>query len=190
MKCRKSKISKRVSNRRFQKKSQMEIMGLAIIVILISIGLLFYVTFIVGEEPDNIKKDYEPSAIGSNFINTLLNTNAPECANTQFDTLFIDCSTNKRIGQIGGGNIPCGAKYSCLYLQEKVEELLEDTLGEIGYEYQFIATTNKDNEAEDQILTPIGNECTGTGRKARSQPLPTFPQGRKRDLYLFLYVCQ
>ena len=168
------------------KRSQMEIMGLAIIVILISLGLLFYVRFVAFEDPKTPKDNYKPSALASNFLNTMLNTNSPDCTNTQFDTLFIDCSTHN----YNGGNIPCGDPYSCEYLQTNVADLLEKSLGDIGYEYYFIATTNKDNLAEtsDYIIDPIGEPCEG--RKARSQPLPTFPSGIQMDLYLHLHICQ
>jgi hypothetical protein len=85
------------------KKAQFEIMGLAVVVILISLIILFVVRYIVLQEPKEIRKEYSDFDISYSFINALMNTNIPACNDVTFTELFKDCDSSNIIN-CGGMN--------------------------------------------------------------------------------------
>ena len=172
----------------------MELMGLAIIVILLSLAMLFVIKFVLLKEPSQQTEEYTKSELATNFLNTLLETNAPKCSNVKFDTLFMDCATNNA----QGGNIPCddGADTACNYIKEIVTTILKDTFDEWKIKYRFVATTSPvDNifytAREDTIFNEIiepdqsDYQCSDTSeRKGKIQPLPSNPQ-----VNIALFIC-
>jgi len=56
------------------KKAQMEIMGLAIVVVLLVLGMLFAVRFVLFKEPKSYRQDYTTTQLAANMLNTLLKT--------------------------------------------------------------------------------------------------------------------
>lgn len=57
-----------------KKRAQMEILGLVIIVILVSLGILFAVKFVVLKKPSTVRQSYVDVQLASNELNTLLKT--------------------------------------------------------------------------------------------------------------------
>ena len=93
-------------------KSQMEIMGLAIIVVLLMIGLVFVVKFSLLNKPVLLKQEYSRAQLAANTLNALLPVNVEACRDSSVEQLIVDCMTN-------GPNtiIQCGAGVSaCTYL--------------------------------------------------------------------------
>ena len=99
---------------RKNKKSQAEIVGLVIIVLLITIGLLFVVKFVVLREPSDVKKTFVHSELASNMVKVLLETTTT-CKESSVKDLFQDCAAFKRIN--------CEELDSC--------EMVNDTIGMI-----------------------------------------------------------
>jgi len=162
-------------------KSQMELMGLAIVVILLSIVFLFVIRFVVLREQSDVSKDFAESELAANFLNTLLDTHAPECADIKFSTLFQDCASS------APGRIECDGQYSCDYLRDQTSYLFERTFDEWKMQYYFIAYADPNNPTDTLIddLT-LGEECKGN-RKVKIQPLPLEPPD---NVYLALYICE
>ncbi len=188
MRCRRriseNKAVQAAGNCRFHKfrtKSQMEIMGLAIIVILLSVAFLFVVKFVILKEPSEIGKDVRESQLAANFLNTLLETSAPDCSGIQLYTLFEDCAERPP-------DIMCGSRTSCEYIQDISYDILQDTLQEWKVEYYFVATTDPGNLLNNDayVLQPIsatGDECEE--RLQGTQPLPSNP-----PVTVILHICQ
>lgn len=171
------------------KKSQMEMMGLAIIIILISLALLFVVRFVILREPSEQTKEYAQSELAANFLNAVLETNAPECNDIKFSTLFQDCANNYRDGS--GGDIQCNLDFStvfsCEYLRAKLGELFQQTFEIWNIPYYFIPYIDPDNPQDTKLGDLVlGDECTGN-RRLKIQPLPLDPPD---NLYLALYICE
>jgi hypothetical protein len=162
------------------KRSQMEIMGLAIIVIIIGLGLLFVIKFQIDfSNPDTRIKSTQSLLAGS-FINTLVETSARECSNMQFKTLYIDCTNNPPDGRIyceGFGD------YSCNYIWSATANLLELTFDKQNKDYYFFTATDINKPDETKVMEPIGKKCE-KGHKSADQPLPSFPQ-----VHLVLQLC-
>ena len=76
---------------RKNKKSQMEIMGLAIVVVLLILGLLFALRFVLFKTPQTYRKEYTETQLAANMLNTLLNTNT-ECNYISVSELLSDAS--------------------------------------------------------------------------------------------------
>ncbi|MCK5283537.1 MAG: hypothetical protein KAK00_09105 [Nanoarchaeota archaeon] len=173
-----------------KKLAQMEIMGLAIIVILLSLALLFVIRFIILRPSPSISEEYTESILSANFISALIKTNAPDCSDIKFSTLFQDCASNNRDGT--GGNIECGeGEYSCIYIREKMQGMLSYTFDEWNINYYFIASVdaeNIDKALATKIFEPIGDwEPCETRRKGKPQPLPLDTPGD--NVHLLLYIC-
>ena len=151
------------------KKGQMEIMGIAIVVILVSLGLLFALTIAfkkapIGEETAQVKE----SIIAANFINTMRGTTITECFGNTVEALLQDCAL--------GATITCSnGKDSCTEAPEIIKEMLEGTLAKWGKKYYFVIT-----ESSQPIAgTPIANTansapCTGE-REMKEVPMPVRP---------------
>lgn len=157
------------------KKSQMEIMGLAVIVILLSLALVFVIRFVAFEKPSEVSKEFRHSELGANFLNTFIETNDPECMNIKFSTLLGDCADDEAIY--------CQGDTSCSHLEAKTGSILEDTFGRWNVDYYFIASRDIENPIDTGLFPPIGRECSEG--KVKIQPLPT----RKGTIYLSLYIC-
>jgi hypothetical protein len=85
-----------------KKKSQTEIMGLAIIIILIIVGATFVIRFIISKEPADYKKDFTHAELAINMINTFLETTSESCKKLSMTELLQDC------GATSGISINCG----------------------------------------------------------------------------------
>jgi hypothetical protein len=159
----------------------MEIMGLAIIVIIITLGLLFVLIFTMNNQNgSNTRDDYTTSLLAGSFLNTLVETSAKECQNIQFKTLYIDCTNNPPEGRIYCNEFD---DFSCNYIWSATTDLLEMTLEEWNEDYYFYASTDIEKPEETKVIDPIGSTCE-KGYRTGKQPLPSFPQ-----VNLVLRIC-
>ncbi len=71
-----------------QGKGQMEIMGLAIIIILVVLALLFTLHFVRQESQERSIPD---SLMANMFVSTYLDTTVPDCSNVRIKDLLKDC---------------------------------------------------------------------------------------------------
>ncbi len=108
-----------------KKRSQMEIMGIAIVVVIISIVILFVVRWGILKEPVQHKKEFAQSEIATNLVNTMLSTTTG-CKGMTFNELFQDCAGGATIVDCPepGGYTPPPAFIgtSCDYAEYEVAE--------------------------------------------------------------------
>ena len=94
-------------------------MGLAIIVILIGLALLFATQYAL-KKPQATTQTVKEKTIATNFITAMLNTNT-KCSQKQISELIQDCALNKEIN--------CPEKTNpCNYASEQIQQLLDITL--------------------------------------------------------------
>tara|TARA_B100000315_G_C14425095_1_gene517425 strand:- start:7 stop:633 length:627 start_codon:yes stop_codon:yes gene_type:complete len=74
-----------------KRRAQTEIMGLAIVIILIVIGMTFVIRFIIAEEPVDYKKDFTHSELATNMLNTFLETTSKGCKQLSMTELLQNC---------------------------------------------------------------------------------------------------
>ena len=135
--------------------AQMEIMGLAIIVILISLGLLFLIQFSLSKEPSHLKKTFTQTQLAANLLSSMLRTTSQDCFGNSISELLKDCTENFNAPTT---QLRCENNLkSCDYLQDTFKPLLDQTLGDWGNQsYQFEAKI-----PGQSILKFSSGKCSG-----------------------------
>ena len=154
------------------KKGQMEIMGLAIIVILLALAILFVVQFVILRQPTDIKKEFTHEQLAKNTANTMLLTTT-RCRDMPLKDLLEDCAE--------GGYIQCPSGNSCTYSKDIIEDILADTLEIWNKDYYLTVKVGSED-----ILLPFGKPCPG--EKTTSHPCCALPTGYGQ-LLLTLDIC-
>jgi hypothetical protein len=165
-----------------KKRSQIEIVGLLIIVIMISLILLIALVVLNNEPPDYgpsyINKDLSASLIGA-----ILNTNSNCTRDTFVKDLLIDCAKMPENG--GTIDFTCyDGRKSCEFAEEIIEYMLVNTLEEWNklYEFKVISPSN-------QVIMNFTNAKEnerGTRIDTQSQPLPI---SRTNPQAMVILVC-
>ena len=145
------------------KRAQMEILGLAIVVVIILVATVFVVRFLVFKTPTNYRKGFVSSELASNMLSTFLKTNANSCSQLTMTELLQDCA------QVGGeGSIKCSnGEYSCKYVESAAQEIFDVTFKKWNMEYEFLAYTDKNDPKINLGLT-----CKAD-KKSKLFPIPT-----------------
>lgn len=151
------------------KKSQTEILGLAIVVVLVILGLALYFrfSFVLGQ--DNDLEIVTDSVLAENIIGSMLKTNTGCIQGQDFKGLIISCSENHNMP---GFAYTCsnGAWY-CDFLKDKVEEILNSSLRAIEKNDYSFSVKYEMNQAEVIDINQFGDSCQE--RETAIYPLPT-----------------
>ena len=110
----------------------MEIMGLAVIVILLTLGIFFVTKFTVLRQQSAPQKTFQFSQVTTGFVSTLLNTNAGCGGSTTLGKVLSEIPTQDI------SFIDCG-KPLYQYFNETTSYLLNQTLDKWYYAYEFSA---------------------------------------------------
>ena len=145
---------------KLNKKAQMEILGLAIIIILIILGVLFGIR-VLRKQPTELQAEFEQKNIAVNYINTLLGTTT-SCYKLTFRELIQDCAQTAGSMQCEGGN-------SCIYTRNKFMEIFDKTLRPRKQDY--VLTVSGAGDVEDINQGSVG-KCSGELKPA-IQYIPT-----------------
>lgn len=156
------------------KRSQMEILGLAIVVVLILVATVFVVRFLAFKKPAEYRKDFISSELAYNIVNTFLKTTASECSQLTMTELLRDCA------QARGIKCPNNGKSSCEYAESTARQIFEQTFKKWNMDYEFLVYA-----IEDQPLIKLGTTCRG--ERKSSTPWPT-PIG-SGNVYTKLDIC-
>jgi len=113
---------------RGKSRGQMEIMGLAIVMILITMGILFAVT-VMRKPGSDFKKEYKQKTIATTYLDSLLGTNTL-CHKATFRELIQDCAQSAQI--------QCETQNSCEYVRENTQALFDATFGVRKQKYNLV----------------------------------------------------
>ncbi len=138
-------------------RAQMEIMGLAIIIILVSLGLLFAVRWML-KAPSAEPQRAEESVLAANFLSTLLGTTT-ECNKRSVRDLLQDCALTQ-------GATKCEGQSSCDYARNIIKTLLSETFDKWKLDYYFSMSGNMPQIADIKF----GSPCPGA-REKKGYPL-------------------
>jgi hypothetical protein len=160
------------------KKSQTEMMGLALIVVIITIAMVFVIRFGVLDTPEEHKQEYTQTEMASNFVSTLLKTTT-SCRDLTFTELFQNVAEGE-IGYIDCGN---GDSSKDLLITE-LNSILDSTLRAWGIAFDFSA------KISDTDIIPIESNLEGCPgeRKSKQFAIPVDAAGGT-TLYVKLDVC-
>ena len=175
--------------KRFFLKGQFEIMGLAVIVILVTLGMLFALSTLTGPET-SIQQTFEQKRLAGDFIKASLDTQAPSCAKATIRELFQDCAQSRAIectNKLGA------FQNSCAFLRETYDLLFKYTLKSYNQKYLFKVEGPCVGEAAKQLCgitqgnigSPLSPQSCPGEREISTQPLPT----RSGTITLTLEIC-
>ena len=161
---------------KFSRKSQMEILGLAIFVVLILIATFFVIRFLVFKSPEDYRKGFLSSELASGMINVLLRVNNNLCSLSMVD-LVRNCAESNNIccDNCGTGN----DVYSCEFVEKSVKSIFAKSLDEWKYKYEFLVYQDANNPK-----IRIGEKCRGE-KKSESYSIPS----NSNTIYLKLDIC-
>ncbi len=154
------------------KKSQAEIVGLAIIVILITMGLLFFVKFGILDKKDDIKGSFIDSELANKMGDVLLKTTT-NCKESSVTELFQDYAAFNRID--------CDGMNSCEKLNETIDIIFSKTLEEWKKSYEF-----KAYRGSEKIMEKSYGNCNRYS--TRNQETYVVPTARG-NLLITLDIC-
>lgn len=167
------------------KKAQTEILGLAIVVVLVIIATILVVKFGFSKST-NVRNDFTSSQEASNILNTFLKTSASDCSQLTMTELLQDCAQ--------GTGIVCGnGEDSCGYVKSAATAILSGTIGAEKKKYEFLACSNfnlKEIKCYDPTpLVKIDNPpdiqpCPGQ-KKLKIFPIPI----NSGTIYVKLEIC-
>lgn len=139
------------------KNGQQEIMGLAIVVILMILAVLV-ITKLNPNKDFSFKKDYEESELVSGLINTLLTTTIRDCNGLSLRDILQDCVVNS-------GN-KCSGQNSCSYFEQQSREIFRNTLESWQINYEFSIFYDKESP-----IIKLGKRCIT--KQSELFPMPT-----------------
>jgi hypothetical protein len=148
------------------KRSQSEIIGLLIIVIILSMVILFAMTNC--KPPPAI--DTTNKELASSMIGAMLNTNSGCTKDIYVKELLIDCAKAPDIG--GTPGLVCvNGSHSCQYVEGIIQQMLDRTLSTWQKSYELEVRSPQDIEIMNFTNTATGTKSTLNVQSA-NQPLP------------------
>gem|GEM_PF-6012960 len=165
------------------KKAQSELMGIVIVVLLISFGMLFAFK-LSAEKKEPIKRSFDEKQLASNTLGTFLRSTS-DCNHERVSSLITDCGGSCIITCPGfqtdttGGDSSATCS-SCKYLESKSKYLFEKTLATWGKNYTFeMYKTGK-----SKIVYTQNGPCVSY-QESQTQPFPIYGD----IIYIRLDLC-
>ncbi len=149
------------------KKAQMEIIGLVVIVILLTLGMLFLAMFALNE--DTSKKIFTRKGLATSTATALLKTNI-ECIQQGGEKVYPalgkdvleDCAKNPQSQSNSFCTVySCDNKHCCEFFNETTTKFLNDTLGKWNKKYEFEAKLIYKQAPAPVILSVIKSKKGG-----------------------------
>lgn len=169
-----------------RQKGQIEMMGLMIIVIILSLALLFVVKVVFTKEKTDTTQTYETSKLVQSFVNALFYTSSGCTPDTTIKDLLIDCAKNP----FSDGSISCSdGQDSCPYVNATIATILSQTLDQWGYAdtgYEFVAIAPPNQEI---VYYSSGNLSASMGGTTEPFPLRLYPSQQDLNVYLCIGGC-
>jgi len=154
-----------------RRKGQMEIMGLAFIVVIVTLGLLFTLLFFLTKAESNALPQSRLEILSANWINTFLGTTT-DCSQQTVRELLIECARS------GSSSLFCGDTDACSKVQQVMDITRQSTLDKWNLQYYLKATG-----PDDVGAISAGSPCKGK-QVLGTQAIPAFGFDLSMDLAL------
>jgi hypothetical protein len=160
-------------------KAQFEAMGLAVIVVLVSVGMLLVVYFSF-DSTESLSQRYENEQLSQNVIEAMLKTSIKDCSLTVADTIEDIGIYNRN---------PCGDSKE--RLKEAADTILNETLDARGRSYYFVVREADANNLPTETVYYTGGNCDVSSAStdgAGHQPLRLYPS--PKTVIVALWICK
>ncbi|MGV8150617.1 MAG: hypothetical protein ACP5NV_02715 [Candidatus Woesearchaeota archaeon] len=177
----KSKILVKSKGLMKSKKSQMEMFGLALIVILIIVGFFLFISFRQKTPINDYKNDYIADETASNFVNSIINVNPKECQGNDYtlSDMLKFCARKDAV--------KCSGIDACTIANMTIHAIANKTL--IAQQFAFRLYTKDLNWNNAEII--IQNRgCTTNSVKGQSGIIPISLYPVPKHVYLNLDICK
>ncbi|GEM_PF-1968721 len=169
--------------RQMEKRGQMEMIGIAIVVVLIVLGATLFLTLSI-KPPSGTHAAFAQKQAAQNMVDAIVRT-ATLCHGLDFAAVLGDCSKN------GEDGLTCeDGRRSCDYARGEIANILDRVLGVRKVQYRFTAEKDVGGKAFEDIMTPgctkalIDNGAV-TVETPGIQPIPLYPG----TLTITLQIC-
>lgn len=167
-------------------KGQLEVVGLVVIVLIVTLAMLFYITFSVNKEqhsPRSIYEAFKDTELDNGFIDAFLSTTA--CGDIQMRHLIVDCARQNAVLCSGHGT-------SCQQLTDALIVIKNNTLDMWGFAYWIEIDFKESMSAFDGSSTlrfnTTGCSPTTIGQSAPAlTKIPLYPD--PRDVVVTMGIC-
>lgn len=165
--------------------------GLVVVVILITMGMLFMAAFGLRKSPEKsivVKKGLAVSAMSALVKTTVTDADCVPGAAAELqlgEDILADCAVNRGTSPDGYSRFHCGLKHSCIFFRDTAESLLEETLGQWGKRYEMRFALLDLAGRREELFPAIGSGCPRERESSDSLPLQT-DAGIVEGI---LYVC-
>ena len=168
-----------------RKKGQMEIIGLVFIVILVAIGMLFYVRF--GAKTDtNIKKDFVQKELVTSSLNALIQSRT-DCGNLKFEDMIKHLASNTRTVYCDDYGLKTINPLE--FLNETTTDIFNQTLSKWGKEYSLVVRLSLSDDNNVFKISESENFQKICSRKRKDSSLFFLPQEFQGKIYINLEIC-
>ena len=163
-----------------QRKSQTEILGLAIVVALILMAAIFVIRFVALKSPTDYRKGFTSSELASNMLNSFLKTNAVDCRQLTMTELLQDCAQSESIccRDCNDADISNHVN-SCKFVNQTALEIFDHTFGVWHTNYEFLAY-----KEINRPLMALGRSCISE-KRSKLYPVPI----NAGTMYVKLDIC-
>lgn len=164
------------------KKSQIEMFGLALIVILIIVGFFIFISFRQKIPITDYKNSYIADETASNFVNSVVNVNPRECVDNDYtlSDMLKFCAR--------GDPVSCsGMTNACSIANKTLFEIANKTLIRQQFIFRLYTEGMSATEINIRNSNPALN-CTGRG-KGQMGVLPISLYPVPGHVYLKLEIC-
>ena len=143
-----------------KRRAQMEIMGLAIIFVLVIFGVLFGIRFVITKPDVDIRRGFQESALAANMLTAIRGTTT-DCSSATIEQLLQDCASAKSLNCGAAGN-------SCQKADTVIGIIMSETIEHWGRDYNFSITGPYDVSK----ITFGKGDCSGE-KEVKTHPVPT-----------------
>ncbi|HJX05135.1 MAG TPA: hypothetical protein VJ461_00320 [Candidatus Nanoarchaeia archaeon] len=161
------------------RKSQLEMIGLTVIVVIVITGLLIVTVYKFNSSPRSIQKRYINKETATNLLISMTNTNVGDCNNLTLGELLTDCGSSYP-------SINCFDFTSCEIANQTIEVLLNRTLMSSSWNLSF----------EMRIVSPFQGDISrfvnlncGSTSKEQEQAFELLPLEAQNVLEITLTLC-
>src|SRR3989344_1214785 len=122
-------------------------MGLAVIVVLISLGFFLIVQFMISSSAERATDEFTRETLAENTVRAMVLTTTT-CHEMDMTRLIQDCASVEEID--------CHGSTSCEFVEDVADELLRKTLEARGKDYEFTIVSG-----DRQLVRLIHSGCPG-----------------------------